>query len=636
MSVSKLREQENQYHRINSLQVFPSCLLENDDKITSQQTSEMAVHNVEVELSDTDGQQKSDCSAKNVLKTNLNNRTSSKVKSLTENLLDLTNNAVIIVDKVGQIKFINSTGEELMDCDSDEVRSIPISSLIQLVNEVSGEIIENPVSLSLSENIVIENVSCSLHVLKQNRAFPIECSAAPIYEDQNQLVGALFIFSDVSDSRKLAHQLSWQMHHDTLTGLVNRCSFEQCLERAIYSTHSLEQQHVLCYIDIDRFKVINEICGHMAGDEVLKKISTLFQRRVRKTDILARLGGDEFGLLLYQCNLEKALSVVHQLLEEIRGFRFTWGDKIFSFSASIGVAVLDDENKSHALSLVNLACATAKNRGHNRIYVCQPNDTNIITRKGETQWIPRIFEALEEDQFCLYQQTIIPIKSLASKADKFSEILIRLKDKSGQIISPIHFIRPAEKYGLMHLIDRWVIRCLFSYLGSQSINASQRCMYTVNLSGASLNDDQFYEFVEEQFDATNVSPSLICFEITETVAISNLGKANELVKNLKQLGCSFALDDFGSGMSSFAYLQKLPIDYLKIDGAFVRDLDQDSMAYEITKSINQIAHAIGIETIAEYVENENALAKLNTLGIDYAQGYHIHKPALFIDTREVD
>jgi PAS domain S-box-containing protein len=464
-------------------------------------------------------------------------------------------------------------------------------------------------------------------------------------------------------------RLSWQASHDPLTELVNRRGFEQRLEQAVISAKTSNHQHALCYLDIDQFKIVNDTCGHLAGDELLRQVSTLLRTELRKTDILARLGGDEFsvliylrktdilarlgsdefGLLLYQCPLEPAQQIANMLRERIYEFRFVWEDNTFSISVSIGLVVLnaDTQNLASVLSAAYAACYAAKNKGRNRVHVYQLDDSELAQQRGEMQWVSRITKALQENHFRLYSQRIVPIAQTERKSEH-CEVLLRLEEETGKIVSPMAFIPAAERYQLMHLIDRWVISTLFAHLGQQyqdwhcSKLQNWPSLYAVNLSGASINDEQFINFVQEQFALCRIPPSIICFEITETVAITNLGKAAQFMSELKALGCHFALDDFGSGMSSFAYLKNLPVDYLKIDGVFIKDIVTDAMpslcqasrtavneatiASEMVEAIARIASVMGIQTIAEFVENDSILVKLKALGVDYAQGYGIGKP----------
>ncbi len=429
-------------------------------------------------------------------------------------------------------------------------------------------------------------------------------------------------------------RLAWQASHDALTGLVNRRQFDRYLEQAVNSATISNAPSCLCYLDLDQFKVVNDTCGHIAGDELLRQVTALLQAQVRSIDILARLGGDEFGLLLHNCRLEQAASIANALRESIEAFRFIWEDKTFRIGVSIGLVGIDDDDcsMSKILSAADVACYAAKNQGRNRVHIYQTSDCELAQQQGDMHWIARIDKALEENRFCLYYQSIVPT-SLTAEHGEHYEVLLRLRDEQGELVPPMAFIPAAERYNLMHLIDRWVIRTLFATCAPhyrQSWQRSQqenyKCLYAINLSGASINDEHFIEFLHQQILMHQIPPQVLCFEITETVAITNLTKAINLIQHFKRLGCSFALDDFGTGMSSFGYLKNLPVDYLKIDGNFVKDILTDTTDLAMTEAINTVGHVMGIKTIAEFVENEAILNKLRALKVDYAQGYGIAKP----------
>ncbi|MBE9168287.1 EAL domain-containing protein [Pleurocapsales cyanobacterium LEGE 06147] len=475
-------------------------------------------------------------------------------------------------------------------------------------------------------NLIDVEVSANLIPYNQGEAY---CIVVRDISERKQAEVAL------KESEK---RLSWQASHDSLTELANRREFERILEYTVKNVKELEQ-HALLYLDLDQFKIINDTCGHAAGDELLRQVSALFENEVRKTDLVARLGGDEFGILLHCCPMEQAIQIAKKLHEQVHKHRFSWQDRLFTVSVSIGLVGIygNTRNYTEILSAADVACYVAKNNGRNRIHIYQLNDVELERQRSEMQWASQIPVALEENRFCLYCQKIVPIDSTAIRQEHY-EVLLRLIDRSGNVLPPMAFIPAAERYNLMHLIDRWVISTLFAYLEklhrkqSQAYNKEgvSHCVrdkiYTVNLSGASLNDDRFTSFVKKQFAKYQIEPSKICFEITETLAITNLAKASELIKDMKTLGCHFALDDFGSGMSSFAYLKNLSVNYLKIDGIFVKNILHDNIASEMVEAIARIASVMGIETIAEFVENDAVLKKLKTLGVQYAQGYSIGKP----------
>lgn len=434
-------------------------------------------------------------------------------------------------------------------------------------------------------------------------------------------------------------QLSWQATHDQLTGLANRREFEKRLEEAVVDARTSKHTHALCYLDLDRFKIVNDTCGHVAGDELLRQVSSLLQNSVRKTDVLARLGGDEFALLLYNCPLESALRVAQQLQESINIFRFAWQEKPFSIGVSIGIVTINEQttNVDKVLNDADAACYAAKNKGRNRVHLYEANDVDLTQQRLDMLWVARIERAIADDQFCLYYQPIAPLNADLATGFHY-EVLLRLVDDNGELIPPMAFLPTAERCNLMPSVDRWVIRTFFTWLSDSSSGILRKplnlkSIYAINLSGATVNDDNFIDFLKEQLSIYQIPTGLICFEITETVAIANLGKAAGLIKDLKSLGCRFALDDFGSGMSSFAYLKSLPVDYLKIDGAFVKDIADDPIDFAMVEAFNRIGHVMGLQTIAEYVANDSILQKVRSLGVDYAQGYFIAKPKPILDFR---
>jgi diguanylate cyclase (GGDEF)-like protein len=442
--------------------------------------------------------------------------------------------------------------------------------------------------------------------------------------------------SEVNSHKDTAEQLyqekerfSYHASHDPLTGLINRREFELRVAAAGGRARQDKSEHALFYMDLDQFKVVNDTCGHIAGDELLRQLGTLLHHTVREGDTLARLGGDEFGVLLEYCPIDKALIIANELRETVQSFRFHWQDKVFTVGVSIGVAPItaDSDDLPSILSAADAACYAAKDRGRNRVHIYEVDDAELARRHGEMQWVSRLNRALEENRFVLYCQPIVPIARDTGKPTHF-EVLLRMRDDNQTLITPDAFVRAAERYNLMGTIDRWVVRNTFARLsGCLRHSASARCpTFSINLSGASLNDEEFLAFISDQFRTRQVPPSSICFEITETAAIANLVHAESFIKPLKNLGCRFALDDFGSGLSSFAYLKHLPVDYLKIDGAFVREIAQDPIDFAMVKSINEIGRVMGMQTVAEFVETKEIFAKLGEIQVDFGQGCYIGSP----------
>jgi diguanylate cyclase (GGDEF)-like protein/PAS domain S-box-containing protein len=428
--------------------------------------------------------------------------------------------------------------------------------------------------------------------------------------------------------RKIAEAaLIWLARHDPLTGLINRREFETRLQQCLDSAHAEARQHALFYLDLDEFKVVNDTCGHLAGDEMLKQVTALLHSRLRKTDTLARLGGDEFGVLLEDAAIEDAREVGNTLRLAVKGYRFAWQERIFEIGVSIGLVPIlaDSLDMTQILSAADAACYVAKEGGRNRMHEYQPDDSALAERYGEMQWIHRIHKAFAEHRFCLYYQPIVPLLSRGSQPP-LCEIFIRMIGEDGSIVTPGAFIPAAERYHLIATIDRWVVHAAFVALACRTLSHGDDTCFAINLSGQSLGDDAFLEFVLEEIEATGVAPARICFEITETAAVGNLAQAVQFISALKELGCRFILDDFGSGLSSFAYLKNLAVDYLKIDGSFVRDMLGSSVQRALVESIHQIGQVMGIRTIAESVENRETLELLLEIGVDYAQGYGIAMP----------
>ena len=454
----------------------------------------------------------------------------------------------------------------------------------------------------------------------------MESTASPIRDGTGAVTGGVLVFHDVSEARELNRRLSYHASHDVLTGLVNRREFEIRLERALKSARARETSYALCYIDLDQFKIVNDTCGHSAGDALLGQVGALLKSKVRWRDTLARLGGDEFGVLLESCSLEEALRTAESLREAIRNFRYTYEDRNFRLGASVGVVPItaDNEDVAAVLSAADSACGAAKESGRNRVHCFEENDLDLMRRRREMQWAARINNALEESRFELFRMAIMPLQK--AESGEHYELLLRMRDENGKIISPDQFIAAAERYGITPSIDRWVIDSAFRWLVSEADERSRLAMCSINLSGQSLGDDKFLPFVIEQFHRSGLDASKICFEITETAAIANFSQANRFIQALKELGCKFALDDFGTGLSSFGYLKHFPVDYLKIDGSFVKGLLNDPIDREMVRSINEIGHLTGKQTIAEWAENEEIITILRGIGVDFAQGYGVSQP----------
>ena len=464
----------------------------------------------------------------------------------------------------------------------------------------------------------------------------VECRGLVLLSDQDVPIRIAGSHTDISQRKTSEQKLLWNSTHDTLTGLANRHAFEQCLDRELKLARRVEVEHALLYMDLDQFKVINDTCGHVAGDQLLRQLSAVLTKIIRGSDTLARLGGDEFAIFLKDCPVRKAVSIANLVRETIEDYCFVWEKQTFRVGASLGVVAIKRANASRneVLAAADIACYAAKDMGRNRVHLYQESDDQMALRHREMHSVARITRALQEDRFVLYCQPIVPVDGPGT-AVSMQEILVRMLDEQGEIIAPDQFIPAAERYNLMPAIDRWVIRNLFVKLARDSKNGclDAELITTVNLSGCSINEEGFLNFIKEQFATFSISPEQICFEVTETVAVANLAQAAVFIEELKALGCLFALDDFGSGLSSFGYLKNLPVDYLKIDGQFVRDMVDDPIDAAMVSAINQIGQVMGMKTIAEFVENKAILKRLFELGVDYAQGYGLAKPGPLDDAQ---
>lgn len=524
------------------------------------------------------------------------------------------------------VEYINPVAEELTGWKADDAAGRHVDEIFRGFHEETCEPLENPVASAIKRNRSIKSVRPSLLIRRDGHELYVESTASPIRNDRGDVTGGVLVFHDVSESRELNRRLSYHASHDLLTGLVNRREFEARLERALKSARARETSYALLYVDIDQFKIINDSCGHGAGDTLLSQVGALLKGRIRWRDTVARLGGDEFGLLIESCTPDEAQKTAEQLREAIREHRFTWEDRSFRLGASIGIVQIADESETVAtlLNAADSACQAAKEAGRNRIHTYRQNDIDLMRRRREMQWAARINNALEENRFDLYRMTIQPLQ--ADEPGAHYELLLRMRDENGQLVSPDLFIAAAERYGLIANIDRWVVEHAFRWLVSEADERERLALCSINLSGHSLADNEFLPFVIRQFQRSGLDASKICFEITETAAIHSFAQASRFINALRELGCKFALDDFGTGLSSFGYLKHFPVDFIKIDGSFVKEMLHDPIDREMVRSINEIGHLTGKKVIAEWAENGEIIAMLRGMGIDYAQGYGIAEP----------
>jgi diguanylate cyclase (GGDEF)-like protein/PAS domain S-box-containing protein len=534
--------------------------------------------------------------------------------------------AVITTDSEGRIDYMNPVAESLTGWENREAQTQLISDVLTVVDEATREASESPVMRCLREGRMLGLSEHTVLVNRRGQELAIQDSAAPIRDRAGNLIGAVMVFHDVSKERRLHRALHYQASHDALTGLINRREFENRLTAAVENARQdARSRHALLYLDLDQFKLVNDTCGHPAGDQLLKQITGVLQSRVRSGDTLARLGGDEFGILLQSCSLDQALRIAESLRQAIRDFRFVWQDGVLEVGASIGIVEItsDTPTVANVMSAADVACYSAKDLGRNRVQLYKPDD--VPERHREMHWVSKLARACDESRFELYFQPIVPIGATVHEREHF-ELMLRLRDESGVLVMPAEFIPAAERYNVMPSIDRWVVRQALDRLVHRTGAGVKPFTIAVNLSGTSLNDERFLEYLIAELSNNELVAGAMCFEITETAAIANLGNVVYFMRELKTRGCHFALDDFGSGLSSFMYLKTLPVDYLKIDGQFVENVTRDRVDRSMVEAISQVGKTMGIQTIAERVESAEVLAELGRLGVGYAQGFHIAKP----------
>lgn len=536
--------------------------------------------------------------------------------------------AVITTDSDQRIDYMNPTAEHLTQWTLAEARGRLLGEVCVLIDESTMEELISPVKKAMGEGRFIEfSGKDAALVRRDGTSLAIENSAAPMRNEDGQIIGGAMVFRDVSSTRRMAQRITWAATHDALTDLVNRREFETRVETALLSAHNLARHHVLCYLDLDQFKIVNDTCGHAAGDALLKQISSVLLGCLRGTDTLARLGGDEFGVLLESCSLDRARVIAANLLTAVRDHRFVWNGRAFTIGVSIGVVVItaDTGTRAEIFAAADSACYDAKEHGRNRISIYDSSDADMAQRRAEMHWAARLTRALQEDRLVLYYQPYLALGPENSHCQHI-EVLLRLLDDSGQLVPPGSFLPAAERYDIMPAIDRWVIRSVFLRYKSLLHEMGAPLTCAINLSGTTLNSDGILEFIQQQAQEFELPPGAVCFEITETAAINNMSQATEFMRKVKALGFSFALDDFGVGTSSLAYLKTLPVDYLKIDGSFIRNIANDSIDRAMVDTINRVGHIMGLLTVGEYAESQSVIDELRSLGVDFAQGYAVARP----------
>ncbi|HVP32107.1 MAG TPA: EAL domain-containing protein [Steroidobacteraceae bacterium] len=535
--------------------------------------------------------------------------------------------AIIATDERGRITFLNPAAERLTGSDAAQATGKLLEEIVSLVDESDRRLLSDPVHQALTSGAPVSLGRRALLLSRSNGSErSIELSASPVRNDAKEVIGAVLLLHDVTELRGLARQMSYQATHDALTGLANRREFERRLEEAIEGGHRGDGQHVLCYLDLDRFKLVNDTSGHLAGDSMLREVAKLLRDAVRDSDTVARLGGDEFGMLLIGCPLEKARQIADDVCRSVGDYRFVWKDRIFNIGVSVGLVEISRESGTleELMAAADTACYVAKKQGSGRVAVYSARDEALARHSGEIQWLQRLQGALKDNRFQLYQQVIVPAHG--GDGGPAMEVLIRLRDENGQELPPAEFMRAAERYRLMGLVDRWVVQTTLAALGRGAIVVQPDRSVAINISGQTLGDAQFLEFVVECLDSTGVAPAQICFEIAESAVVANLEHARRFVGVLHGMGCKFALDDFGSGVGSFSNLKNLPLDYLKIDGSFIRNLARDTVNQAMVTAMIKLARTLNFKVIAEQVEDTTALEAARRMGVDYLQGYAIGRP----------
>jgi diguanylate cyclase (GGDEF)-like protein/PAS domain S-box-containing protein len=548
---------------------------------------------------------------------------------IAEATLESISEGVITTDTRGQIDYLNSAAETLIGCGRDRAQGRRLSELVTLVDEADRRPLGDPVSRCLEER---RRVDLGRRALMVSRAsgdeFSVELKASPILTRGREASGCVVVLHDVSEIRGITRQMSYQASHDPLTGLVNRREFERRLEDALKTGRSGNTGHVLCYLDLDRFKAVNDTSGHTAGDNMLRELAGILKEKVRDSDIVARVGGDEFGMLLMGCPLEKARQIADDVCGAIRDYRFVWRDKIYSVGVSIGLVQIGAESGSieDTLSAADSACYVAKQQGRGRVHVYSARDEAVARQRGEIVWLQRLQAALKENRFELYTQ---PIVAVGGRPDvgPACEVLLRLRNADGSESKPMDFMPAAERYHLMPSIDRWVLQTAFAAIGAGVLKLPKGRSVAVNVSSQTLADPQFLEFVVECLDRSGVQPAQVCFELAESAVAAHLSHAARFIAVLHGLGCQFALDDFGSGLGSFANLKQLSMDYLKIDGSFIRGLGGDDVSVAMVTAMIDLARSLGIKVVAEQVETEQAFEVVRALKVDFVQGYAVGRPA---------
>jgi diguanylate cyclase (GGDEF)-like protein/PAS domain S-box-containing protein len=553
----------------------------------------------------------------------------SRSKRQAQYTLESISEGVITTDNQGRVDYMNRAAEVMTGANRDDASGHKIGEIFSLIDEADRRSLGDPVERSLEMRRRVNMGRRALLVSRDGEhEHSIEITASPIRGPGNSISGTVVVFHDVSEIRGLTRQMSYQATHDPLTGLINRREFERRLQEAMDSAHSEEGVHILFYMDLDRFKAVNDSCGHLAGDNMLREVATLIKDQVRDSDYVGRLGGDEFGTLLIGCPIDKARQIAADICNAVADYRFVWKDKIFDIGISVGLVEISHMSGTlqDIISAADSACYVAKQRGRGQVHVYSARDEAIARERGDIQWLRQLQTALHEDGFELAVQPIIATGSSDETGPAF-EVLIRMPDKRGRFANSAEFLRPAERYQLMPQIDRWVVNATLAAISSDDIKITGKRSCAINLSGQTLGDEGFLGFVVDALDHSGVTPSSICFEVTESAISNNIHHAQRFIEVLHGIGCEFALDDFGSGLGSFSSLKTLPLDYLKIDGTYTRNLSSDQINQEMVSAMIKLARTLDFRVVAEQVEQQEDFDWLREVGVDFVQGNFVEPPA---------
>jgi diguanylate cyclase (GGDEF)-like protein/PAS domain S-box-containing protein len=543
--------------------------------------------------------------------------------------LDAMGESVITVDAEGRIDYINHAAEVLLSQPFDQVMGKAFSEVASLVDEADRRSLGDPVRKALTTGgRVTMGRRAVLVPAGVGPERSVEISVTPLRFEGKEILGLVLVMHDTSELRGLTRQMTYQASHDALTGLVNRREFERRLQEAMDSAQTGNVGHALCYLDLDRFKAVNDTCGHTAGDNMLREVASLIKEAVRDSDTVGRIGGDEFALLLVGCPLEKARQIADDVVRSVNDYRFVWKDKIFNIGVSIGLVEIGAGGAAieDIMNSADSACYVAKKQGGLHVHVYSAREEASARHSGEIHWLQRLQGALRDDKFELYYQPIVHARANGMRGPAL-EVFVRLTGEQGQAGAPTaDFIRAAERYRLMPHIDRWVVQRVLSALGRGGMKLPPGRSVAINIAGQTLGDSDFLEFVVECFDHTGANPGDICFEVTESSVVANLDHAQRFIAVLHGMGCEFALDDFGSGLSSFSTLRTLPMDYLKIDGSFIHNLAGDSVNQAMVAAMIELSRSLNFRVVAEQVEDQLSLDTVTGMGIDFVQGFVIGRP----------